>query len=90
VPRRTIKQRLKRRACYRLARMIYPVVLAFGDLYHEDEEPGADSGETQRLDLTGTTGGQFEVASQSSLDRRADAPGQPYEIPFGFQPNRRA
>lgn len=80
---RTIRRRLKKRACYRLARMIYPVVLAFADLYHEDDEPDADSG-GQRLDLSGTVGGQFEVANQSALDRRTDAPGPPYRIPFGF------
>ena len=79
---RTVKQRIKRRVAYRLARIIHPVFIAYLDLYHEADESEDDSGENkQRIDLTGSTGGQFEVAANrdhSLLDVEARR--------FGFGP----
>ncbi len=92
-PRRPIhwKRRLKRQFAYRTAYLVHLVTLAYLDLYGEDDpEPdsGSDSGtDKQHLDLRGTTGGQFEVATNREH--------QVIEIigrqPFGFgAPDRRA
>src|SRR6185312_14131869 len=78
VPRRPPwRRRIKARACFRAARIIRPVVVAYQALY----EDAADSGPDQVLDLTGTTSGQFEVAA--NMDHRTS-------VPFGFTSARRA
>lgn len=68
--------------------MIRPVIVAYAHLYLDNDEGELGSGDDQqRTDLTGSTGGQFEVAANRDhqmteiMGRRA----------FGFgPPDRRA
>ena len=75
---RTIRQRVKRRVCYRLARMVYPVALALEDIYITKAEARADSGDSV-IPSPGTVAGQFEVA--------VNAEHQVLPV-FGFGPPR--
>lgn len=80
---RTVRQRVKRGACYRLARMIHPVLLAYLDLYDQDDDEPGSGEDKQRIDLTGTVSGQFEVAANRDH-------GTPETVArFGFTSSRR-
>ena len=86
---RIIRRRIKRRVSYRLARIIHPIIIAYVDIYHGDEEVEVDSGEAedkQRMDLTGTVTGHFEVSA--NLDHQVT---EVIGRRFGFgPPDRRA
>lgn len=72
------RRRIKKRACYRLARMIRPVIVAYIDLYLDDEDSGP---EMPAADPRSTVYGQFEVAANS--EHRTP-------VAFGFTSMRRA
>ena len=74
----SIKRRLKKRLCYRAARMIRPVIVAYADLFLAEEDSGP---EMPRYDTSSTISGHFEVAANAEHTT---------PVTFGFSSMRRA
>lgn len=72
------RRRLKKRLAYRAARIIRPVIVAYVDLYLDDEVGGPEKPGT---DPRSTVYGQFEVAA--NVDHTTP-------LTFGFSSDRRA
>lgn len=81
---RTTRRRIKRRLAYGAARVVHTVLVAYLDLYVEDE-PDPGSGKAV-YDPAGTVSGHYDVAA----NRDHDVLDVIAELPFGFSMGRTA